>query len=458
MSFANALKPSPARDRAGVIIMAAEAGMERAEATAFADAFPSKDAAKTELRRRDQITTAADKASLPEMAEGLVAEGVSVEAARARIFEAWVDQDAASPGPRIDTRQRWYGDERMQFRHQAVDAIVAKVGGKQSDSPYAGASLRDIAMATLRLHGHPLGVNERSAVEMALSTTSDYPLILGGAVSRLLSDGYALAMPEIARASRVMSATDFRRQPILRLSSGSALEKVNEGGEVTSAYLSEEGEAIQIATFAKIYGLSRHAIVNDDLGAFDALPQKGAEGSAQTMRTVLCGLLTANSGDGVTMRDATPLFDVSHGNLAATGASLSIATLSAAVTAIRRQVGQNNEVLAITPRFILVPPELETPARQVVTEITAESVAEVNPFANRLEVLVEPGLSDPNAWYVIGDPNRSEGIAHAYLDGSNGPTISMREGFEIEGMEWKVRMDFGATMLDWRSIYKNPGA
>lgn len=125
---------------------------------------------------------------------------------------------------------------------------------------------------------------------------------------------------------------------------------------------------------------------------------------------------------------------------------------------MQRQVGQNGEVLAIRPRFLVVPLELELTALQVTAEITPNTTGEVNPFAGRLEVLVEPGLTDPAAWYVSADPARADALAHAYLNDMTGPQVEVREGWEVEGTEFKCRMDFGDTVLDWRGLYCNPGA
>jgi hypothetical protein len=43
------------------------------------------------------------------------------------------------------------------------------------------------------------------------------------------------------------------------------------------------------------------------------------------------------------------------------------------------------------------------------------------------------------------------------LQGSEGPQVTTRAGFEVDGVEIKVSLDFGAAFLDWRSWYKNDG-
>jgi hypothetical protein len=36
--------------------------------------------------------------------------------------------------------------------------------------------------------------------------------------------------------------------------------------------------------------------------------------------------------------------------------------------------------------------------------------------------------------------------------------IETRNGFDVDGVEIKCRLDFGAKAIDWRGLYRNPGA
>ena len=39
-----------------------------------------------------------------------------------------------------------------------------------------------------------------------------------------------------------------------------------------------------------------------------------------------------------------------------------------------------------------------------------------------------------------------------------GPQTTTRAGFDVDGVEVKVSLDFGAGFVDWRSWYMSPGA
>ena len=73
---------------------------------------------------------------------------------------------------------------------------------------------------------------------------------------------------------------------------------------------------------------------------------------------------------------------------------------------------------------------------------------------------VDPRLDAKSStgWYIAADPGQLDGLEYAHLEGEEGPQISIREGFTVDGVEWKVRLDFGAGFVEHRSWYRNPGA
>ena len=44
-----------------------------------------------------------------------------------------------------------------------------------------------------------------------------------------------------------------------------------------------------------------------------------------------------------------------------------------------------------------------------------------------------------------------------FLNGNQTPYLESREGFNMDGVEYKVRIDCGAKAVDWRALYKNDG-
>jgi hypothetical protein len=62
------------------------------------------------------------------------------------------------------------------------------------------------------------------------------------------------------------------------------------------------------------------------------------------------------------------------------------------------------------------------------------------------------------AWYLIADPMQTDTVEVTYLDGVETPFMDQREGWNVDGAEFKVRIDAGVKALHWRGLYKNAGA
>lgn len=196
--------------------------------------------------------------------------------------------------------------------------------------------------------------------------------------------------------------------------------------------------------------------MNDDLGAFADLSRRMGQAAAAFEADFLVALLTSGSGSGPTMSDAKALFHADHGNKASSGAAIAEATLSAGRLAMRKQTGLGGELIAVTPRYLLVSPDKETEAEKAISQVQATKTSDSNPFT-ALAVAVEPRLTG-NRWYIVADPTEIDGLEFAYLEGEPGPQIETKAGFDVDGVQVKVRLDFGAGFVDWRGWYTNAGA
>ena len=202
----------------------------------------------------------------------------------------------------------------------------------------------------------------------------------------------------------------------------------------------EAAESYRAKTYGKIFGVSRQALVNDDLGAFTAIGARQGAAASGFVDTQLALLIEANPA----LSDAHAVFDATnHHNTAAAAASLE-ADLEAGRLAMRRQTGLGGSAIAIAPAYVLAPPELETDLEKVLSAVQATKTADVNPFAT-LKLVVEPRLASATRWYVAADPAMVDGVEFAYLEGAPGPQLETRAGFEVDGVEFKVRLDFAAA-------------
>lgn len=388
-----------------------------------------------------QISANADEASARNAArEAMVLRDAPLSAIRATVSQ-----------PDVDTR-----------RAAMEDALVVRMGGRVEGDTYrefSGASLRDLAEESLSLRGVSSRGMTPDAVFRAAHTTSDFPAITGGAGQRVLMASYQAAQSPLKMLARQGGRVDFRSGSTIRIGEMGELAKVTESGEITATTRGEAAESYALETFGRTFSLTRKAQINDDIGAFGDFARAAGQAAAQTEGSVLFSLLSQSSGAGPVMgEDSKRLFHADHGNLAGTGAAPSEATLSAARLALRTMKGLDGKtVIAATPKYLVVGPALETAAEKLLASITPATADNVNPFAGRLTLLVEPRITG-NAWYVFADPDQLPVLEYSYLSSAPGPQMSQREGWEVLSTEYRVFLDFGAGAVDFRGAYRNAGA
>jgi len=172
--------------------------------------------------------------------------------------------------------------------------------------------------------------------------------------------------------------------------------------------------------------------------------------------------------DNPTMPDSVALFDAAHGNLVAgtPGDAPTVASVSEARVAMATQSDDDGHAhsLNIRPKYLLCPIALETTARVLAAAqydpATTAGTLTPNPFAGTFEVIADGRLdaADPAAWYMAADQNSVDTIEVMYLNGVSTPTMEQREGFVVDGIEYKIRMDAAAQVFDYRGLFKNEGA
>lgn len=314
---------------------------------------------------------------------------------------------------------------------------------------FAHMSFVDIGRDCLRRSGVSVqSISADTIITRALHTTSDFPLILGDAVNRELRMAYEAAPSGARLLSRQTTARDFRAKRKIMLGEAPTLEVVREGGEFKSGTIEEAQQTYGMETCGTIMNFARQLLVNDDMGAFTAMPKLFGIAARAFENDQLVAKITANPA----MSDGVAVFNAAHGNVAA-AANIDVTSLAAARLGMRKQTGLSGMLIDVTPRFVMVPPELETLAEQQLTQLQATQSDNVNPFA-KLTLVVEPRLTSATQWYVIADPALVDGLEYAYLEGAPGPQIETRAGFEVDGVQIKVRLDFGCGWIDHRGWFR----
>lgn len=384
---------------------------------------------------------------------------IDINEARKLLLDAiGKDEKPAASGQRVEVGE----SDVEKFSRAAEDAIAFRAGiageNVQRTELY-GYTLFEMARKCLEMRGiRTERMDKRELVGRAFThSTSDFPKILENNSRKAMLRGYDEAEEVFPRFTRAGNLSDFKQHSRVGLGTFDTLDEIPESGEYKHGTIGERAESIKLATYGKLFSISRQAIINDDLSAFTDIPRKMGRAAARTVGDLVFAIINANP----TMSDGTALFHADHSNLAGSGAAPTAATVGAGRTAMRTQK-DGKAVLNISPEFFLVPAALEDTAKVLMASETDPSKTNSripNPVRNAAEVVVDARLDAASltAWYLLADPNRFDTIEVGYLDGVAAPFLDQQEGWTIDGVEYKVRIDAAAAPLEFRTMYKNAG-
>ncbi len=354
-------------------------------------------------------------------------------------------------------------DEGDKKRAAASTAILARAGLVKADSanPFRGYTLYEIARASLERAGFKTsGLDKMAVVAAAFTHTgSDFPLLLANVAEKAMLKGYEESEETFPKWTGKGQLPDFKAAKRVDLNTFPSLDKVADGAEYKYATIGERGETIQLATYGKLFSITRQAIINDDLDAFSKIPQRMGRAAIRTVGNLVYAVLTANP----TMADGTALFHADHNNLL-TGAAITTAGVDAMRVAMATQKDENAAALNIRLGYLLVPVALEGIANVVrasefeVGAASARNNTVPNSVRDTFEVVADARLDAASAsnWYGAANPAMYDTIEVSYLDGIETPTLEQQGGWNIDGVEFKVRLDAGVKALDFRTLAKNP--
>lgn len=356
-------------------------------------------------------------------------------------------------------------DQRDNTRAAMLNAIEARAmrAEVQADNPYRGHTLADLARDCVTATGtNTRGLDRMQIVGLAFThSTSDFPGLLGEAANRAVLRGYQEAEEVIDQFTRAVSVPDFKPTNLVGLGAFSDLLEVPEGGEFKYGTFSEQSQAMRIATYGRLFSITRQAIINDDLGLFDDVPRKMGQAARRTIGKKTFELLTSNP----ILADGLPLFHESRGNLL-TGSAITTASVDAMRAAMARRKDEDGNTIRVPLKALLTPIALGGQARVVRTSqfevgaAGARNNTTPNIVQNTFDVIDDGRLddADPAAWYGIANPAFVDGIVIGYLNGNQTPYLEQQAGFTVDGVAWKVRIDAAPAIADWRGLTKNPGA
>jgi len=383
---------------------------------------------------------------------------VTVEAAGSRLLAHLAKGSTPVAGGHVSTVE----DEGDKKKRAATQALLARAGYEKIEgaNPYRGYTLSEMARDSLARAGlRTEGMDKMQFIGAAFThSTSDFPLLLANTASKALLKGYLEAEETFQLWTRAGTLPDFKVGNRVDLNSFPSLRKVAEGAEYKYASIGERGEKVVLATYGELFSITRQAIINDDLDAFTRIPRLMGRAAIRTIGDLVYAILTANPA----MSDGTALFHATHGNLL-TAAGINTASVDAMQAAMALQK-QGASPLNIGLKYLLVPRTLKGTANVVrASEYEIGAASKNNTVPNSVkdtfEVISDARLdaNSTTAWYGAADQNAADTIEVNYLDGNEQPYLEQKNGWTVDGTEFKVRIDAGVTPLDFRTLAKNPG-
>ena len=326
-------------------------------------------------------------------------------------------------------------------------------------------SMRELARASLTERGIIVStLNPMQMVGMAFTHgSSDFGQILLDIAGKSVLLGWEEAPETFQLWTKKGQLSDFKTSSRVGLGEFPSLREVRPGAEYKHITLSDRGETIALATYGELFAITRQAIINDDLSLLSDVPYKMGQAARATIGDLVYAVLTTPPK----MRDGKALFHADRKNLAiGAGSELSIASLIAGKTAMASQKTQTEggkpRTLNIRPAYVLTPVALEDKANQLINSASVPgsdvNSGIINPIRGFAKVIGEPRLDDSSAtaWYMAAKQG-SDTIEVAYLNGIDTPYVEQENGFSVDGVRSKVRIDAGVAPSDYRGLYNSAG-
>lgn len=354
-------------------------------------------------------------------------------------------------------------DLRTARRLATRDSLLLSCGIDVPDpargfDDYTSYTILEIAKDQLRLFGQTQGRDIMETLGRALTTT-DLPNILGDVAQKILITAFEEEAEETWRVwCDVDEVRDFKQFSATQVSEPDDLQELTDHGEFKYGYLTDKAETGRLSTYGLILPITRRAIINDDTAAIKTPAKTQGLAAARLIGDLVYSELTSNP----IMSDGERLFSAAHGNLA-NGGPPDTDVLASMVAAMKLQRGlQGSGHLNIRPRFFIAPVALEGFCEKLFRseyEGTQAEPTRVNPYAGSYFTRVyEPRLddADPKAWYLAGPKGTS--ITVFFLKGSGQkPRLETKQGWTVDGIEYKVAIDAKPKAIDWRGLQNNPG-
>lgn len=418
--------------------------------------------AKNEKQRCLEITKLCRSFNIPnERTEEFIEDDKTLDEVRAILLDEFKEKKR---GLEIGTVEVT-GNGRDNFTRDITSALMVKAGygegnEKEEIRNMAGMGFRDIAIQSLKYDGIDAArMNSDELFKRALSPGGAFTSVMDNTVNKSMAKAYQAAPTTFEKWTTKGSETNFKGSTRYRISEAGELTKIAENGEFDFDEMKDEGVKTSVATFGKSFGLTREALINDDLGILTRVPMAYVVAAKRGINKLVYQTLASNPN----IYDGHKLFDESEHKNKGTAGAMSVKSIGEFRKLLRTQTNiRDKEILNIPLKYILVPAALETEAEQLLlsaADINGTHSGVVNPFRGKFEIISDAELDkySETAYYGIGDKNVAESIVVSYLNGKEAPTLESQIAFDRLGINYRIFIDYGVNVVDYRAMVMNDG-
>lgn len=356
------------------------------------------------------------------------------------------------------------GNGRDNFTRDITSALMVKAGygegnEKEEIRNMAGMRFRDIAIQSLRLDGiDGIRMGDDELFQRALTPSGAFVSIMDNTVNKSMAKAYQAAPTTFQEWTTKGSVSNFKPTRVYRISEAGELTKMSENAEFKFDEMKDEGVTTSVATFGTGWGLTRQALINDDLDIVTKIPAAHVVAAKRGINKLVYETLASNP----TIYDGQKLFSSEHNNEGTAGA-ISVESIAKFREILRKQkdLGEK-QVLNIPLKYIIVPATLETLAEQVLlsaADINGAHSGVINPLKNKFKIISDAELDQysEKSYYGAADKNIAEGIRVSYLNGKEEPTLESKVAFNRLGINYRIFIDYGVDVIDYRAFAMNAG-
>ncbi|MDI9549463.1 MAG: Mu-like prophage major head subunit gpT family protein [Chloroflexota bacterium] len=377
------------------------------------------------------------------------------------------------------------GFERHQKAREAQVASAASLWADLLGGRVPSYYLQEALMPRTPALMHAIEANYPGILRVSEAmTTSDFPYLTGDVLDRMMLARYREFPSPWRQFVKVATLRDFRT--VSRFAADGLegqWDAVAEQAEITYGDLSETRYQYAPQKYAKGAKISFEALMNDDLGAFEDIPDRLGRGGARTVAKFVTGLYVDSTGPHASLYDAD---NTVSGNPALTASSL-----ATALGMLRGMVDSEGEPIAVEAAYLVVPPALEITARNILNAATLNltslmggtSGAELlvnNWIGSALSLVVDPYIpivasssNGDTSWFLfaspsVGRPALEVGFIRGFAEPQlyqklantarvGGAVDQMAGDFQTMSQEYKGVIAFGGTRLDPKATVASEG-